>query len=214
MNSKLRILNDCSTSLVHDLLRDSGLEDFTLPNRITALLPSKTICGPAFTFDGEIVSGASKKEVISRWMRLLDCCLPGQIWTSQPNSHEVAQMGGLSAQILMSKGVLGCIIDGALRDSDEIIKLGFPCWRICHTPRDIFDGFLPSNHNIPIKIGDVLIEPGDWLHADLDGIVRIPLRHLDDIVAQATDAKNNEKKIQASISAGVDPLTAYQTFKN
>ena len=59
-----------------------------------------------------------------------------------------------------------------------------------------------------------MIEPGDWLHADLDGIVRIPLRHLDDIVAQATDAKNIEKKIQASILAGVDPLTAYQTFKN
>ena len=206
-------IQDCPTSLIHDAMRDLNFENFTLPSRIQPLQHGKVICGPAFTFEGRINPSANRADIISAWMHLLDNCMPGQIWTSQPNNQEIAQMGGLSAEILMSKGVAGCIIDGALRDSVEITNLGFPCWRTQHTPKDIFCGFIPKGHNLAIKIGNVVIEPNDWLHADQDGVVRIPLSDLDNVSAKALKLMKMEKEALASIMDGKDPLTAYCDFK-
>ena len=205
-------LGRCYTGVIHDVMRASGLRNFTLPPRITPLQPEKTLCGPAFTIEGRMDETADAHETLLAWTGLLSQCKPGHIWTAQPNTHLVAQMGELSAETLHRKGVLGCVLDGALRDASFILDLGFACWRTHHTPRDIVGTWLPKSVDVEIMIGDVLIRPGDWLHGDRDGMVRIPFERLDEILEQSTEAMQTENLVRKAILEGVDPQQAYLRF--
>ena len=129
-----------------------------------------------------------------------------------PHTSDLAQMGELSAETLHKKGVLGCVLDGALRDSNFILKLGFPCWRTHHTPRDIVGSWLPTGVNASIRIGDVLIHPGDWLHGDRDGMVRVPAADVDDILEKSIEAMETENKVRTAILGGTDPQDAYREY--
>jgi len=209
---RLEQLKTCYTSVIHDVMRARGLKNFTLPAAITPLQPEVTLTGPAWTVEGRIDESADPHETLLAWTGLLSKAKPGHIWTAQPHNHVVAQMGELSAETLHRKGVLGCVLDGGLRDADFIMRLGLPCWRVFHTPRDIVGMWLPTAHEVPIMIGEVRIEPGDWLHGDRDGMVRIPAAILDEVVPAAVEAMQTESKVRAAILEGIDPQEAYRRF--
>jgi regulator of RNase E activity RraA len=118
-------------------------------------------------------------------------------------------MGELSAETLHRKRVLGCVVDGGLRDANFILRLGFPVWHAFHTPRDVVGHWLPTATDVPIHIDDVLIRPGDWLHGDRDGMVRIPAERVAKVAEKAVAAMNTESLVRRAILDGVDPQEAY-----
>ena len=212
IDERIERFRSCYTSVVHDVMRAAGKLDFTLPSRIRPLQPEMTLCGPAFTIEGRPELAADPHETLLEWTGLLSKCPEGHIWTAQPHTSDLAQMGELSAETLHKKGVLGCVLDGALRDSNFILKLGFPCWRTHHTPKDVVGSWLPTGINEGIRIGDVSVRPGDWLHGDRDGMVRVPAADVDDILEKSIAAMETENKVRTAILAGTDPQDAYRKY--
>lgn len=210
---RIKTFQACYTGVVHDIMRGRGMRNFTLPKRITPLQPEMTLCGPAFTIEGRLEETAQAHETFLAWTGLLSTCPSGHIWTAQPHTHDLAQMGELSAETLHAKGVLGCVLDGAIRDSHFLLDLGFPSWRTHHTPNDIVGRWLPTASNIDIMIGDVLVRPGDWLHGDRDGMVRVPIEILDEVIAESTDAMQTENMVRTAIIGGMDPQEAYLKWR-
>ena len=202
-------LKGCYTSVVHDVMRAMGLRNFTLPPRLRPLDPEGVLTGPAFTVEGRIDETADPHQTLLAWTGLLSKARPDHVWVSQPHNHRVAQMGELSAETLQRKGVLGCVADGGLRDTNFILRLGFPCWGAFHTPRDIVGMWLPTGTDVPILIDDVLIRPGDWVHGDRDGMVVIPVDHVASVAEQAVVAMSTESQVRRAILEGVDPQEAY-----
>lgn len=208
MTDAAALLRACYTSVVHDVLRATGLRDFTLPPRLRPLDPAGVLCGPAWTVEGHMVQ-ADAHETLLAWTGLLSQAPEGHVWAAQPNTHEVAQMGELSAETLHRKGVLGVVTDGAIRDANFILRLGFACWGTHFTPRDVVGCWLPTATGGAIRIGDVTIRSGDWLHGDRDGMVVIPADRVDDVAGRATDAMSTESLVRRAILDGVDPQQAY-----
>lgn len=202
-------LKACYTSVVHDVMRAMGLRNFTLPPALRPLQPEMTLTGPAWTVEGRIDETADPHETLLAWTGLLSQAPAGHIWTAQPHNATVAQMGELSAETLHRKGVLGCVVDGGLRDTNFLLRLGFPCWGRFHTPRDVVGLWLPTATEVEIMIGEVAIAPGDWLHGDRDGMVRIPAAVLDEVIPAAITAMNTESKVRKAILEGMDPQEAY-----
>lgn len=211
-DSRIEIFKTCYTGVVHDVMRAMGLRQFTLPSRITPLQPEITLCGPAFTIEGRPDETADAHETLLAWTGLLSNCPEGHIWTAQPHTHDLAQMGELSAETLHRKGVLGCVLDGALRDSHFILNLGFPCWRTHHTPRDVVAQWVPTATDVEIMIEDVRIRPGDWLHGDRDGMICVPVEHLDEVIGKSTEAMHTESLVRKAILNGTDPQEAYLKY--
>lgn len=211
-DQRLEAYRSCYTGVIHDVMRGMGQRNFTLPPRIMPLQPQMTLCGPAWTVEGRVDETADAHETLLAWTGLLSQAKPGHVWTAQPNTHLIAQMGELSAETLHRKGVLGCVLDGALRDANFILDLGMPCWRTHHTPRDIVGFWLPIGTDVDIMIEEVLIRPGDWLHGDRDGMVRIPAEMLDDVLEKSLTAMKTESKVRKAILEGVDPQEAYLKF--
>jgi regulator of RNase E activity RraA len=131
---------------------------------------------------------------------------------SQPNDRVVAHMGELSAETLKSKGVLGCLVDGYVRDAGFLLKMGFQSWARGFTPRDIVGYWLPTGFDVPIRIGDVMIMPGDFLVADRDGAICVPKGMTQRIVEAAEAAISTESQVRKAILDGVDPQQAYLRF--
>jgi regulator of RNase E activity RraA len=211
-DSRLDRLRSCYTSVLHDVMRAMGLRNFTLPPRLRPLNPEGVLTGPAFTIEGRIVEGADAHQTLLQWTGLLSKCPAGHVWVAQPNNQIVAQMGELSAETLHRKGVLGVVTDGALRDTNFILKLGLPCWGTHYTPRDVVGLWLPNAIGDSIRIEDVTVNPGDWVHGDRDGMVVIPAAHLDEVIETGVAAMATESKVRRAILDGMDPQDAYLKY--
>ncbi|MCP4382284.1 MAG: RraA family protein [Hyphomicrobiales bacterium] len=205
-------LVQCYTGVVHDVMRADGHRNFTLPPDMTPLIPDQVLCGPAFTISGHIDESADPHETLLAWTGLLSKARSGHIWAAQPNDNTIAHMGELSAETLAKRGIRGCVIDGGIRDTRFLVDIGFQAWRRFHTPRDIVGMWLPDAVDVEIVIGDVAIQPGDYLLGDLDGMVRIPKDKAADIAARASEAMQTENKVRTAILEGTDPQEAYLQY--
>ena len=205
-------LETCYTGVVHDIMRARGMRNFTLPYDITPLLAERTLCGPAFTIEGRPDDTADGHQTLLEWTGLLSKAKSGHIWVCQPHTHDLAQMGELTAETLQKKGVLGCVLDGHARDTNFLINIGFQTWRRGHTPNDIVGRWLPTATEIPIQIGDVRIEPGDYLLGDRDGMVRVPRAIAEEVTDKSIEAMQTENKVRTAIMQGTDPQQAYLKY--
>jgi regulator of RNase E activity RraA len=206
-------LSPCHASIVHDVMRNMGATAFTLPADITPLVADQKLCGPVMTIEGSLVAEADPHETLLGWTGLLSQAKAGHIWVCQPHNQEIALMGELSAETLQSKGMLGCVIDGGARDTNLLVELRFATWRRFNTPRDIVGRWLPKGVDVDITIGEVVIQAGDFLVADRDGVVRIPRIMVAEVTEKACVAMQTENKVRNAIMQGVDPQQAYLQFR-
>jgi regulator of RNase E activity RraA len=202
----------CYTGVVHDVMRAMGLRDFTLPAELRPILPEQAMAGPAFTIEGRVDPNADAHQTLLAWTGLLSQAPAGSIWVSQPNDRVVAHMGELSAETLKNKGVRGCVADGFIRDVNFLLAIGFQAWCRGFTPRDIVGHWLPKATNVPVTIGGVVIEPGDYMVGDRDGLIRVPKDRAAEIAAQAETAMATESLVRKAILAGTDPQQAYLKY--
>jgi 4-hydroxy-4-methyl-2-oxoglutarate aldolase len=204
-------LSRCYTGIIHDTMRAMGLSDFTLPPDLRPLLPGEKLAGPAFTVEGK-TGEFDAHETLLGWTGLLSAAKPGHVWVCQPNTQEVALMGELSAETLKNKGVRGCVIDGLSRDTEFMIEMGFQAFFKAYTPRDIVGVWLPKAVDEPVKIGKVWIRPCDYILGDRDGVVRIPVEVIEEVLEKAEIAIGAENKVRSAILSGMDPQAAYLQF--
>jgi 4-hydroxy-4-methyl-2-oxoglutarate aldolase len=205
-------LERCYSGILHDVMRAAGMRDFTLPPTLRPLIPGQKLCGPAFTVSGRVSVGSDAHQTLLQWTGLLSKAKSGHVLVIQPNDSTVAHMGELSSETLKLKGVRGVIADGGVRDAEFIIALGFQVWHRYFTPRDVVGYWLPDAFDQPVTIGDVLIEPDDYLLGDLDGVVRIPKAAIESVLHQAETAMAQENKVRSAILEGVDPQEAYLRY--
>lgn len=205
-------LGRCYTGVVHDVMRGRGMRDFVLPHQIRPLFPKRALAGPIWTVAGRVKPRADPHDTLLAWTGLLAQAKRGHVVVCQPNTHDVALMGELSAETLKLRGVLGYVVDGACRDLAFIEELGFQvCFRHA-TPRDIVGFWMPERFDEPIRIGDVLISAGDYLLADVDGIIILPRSRVEEIVGAAETAIGTESSVRKAILEGVDPQEAYRRY--
>lgn len=205
-------LEACYTGVVHDIMRGMGLRDFVLPPELRPILPGRAMAGPAFTVLGKVDPAADAHETLLRWTGLLSQAPAGSVWVSQPNDRVVAHMGELSAETLKHKGLRGCVIDGYVRDVGFLLEIGFQCWCRGFTPRDIVGYWLPAATNVDVRIGEVIVAPGDYLIGDRDGLIRIPAMMAEEVVAASEKAMATESLVRKAILAGLDPQQAYLRY--
>ena len=205
-------LAKCYTGVVHDVMRKMGHRDFTLPPRLRPILPAQAMAGPAFTILGKVDPTADPHETLLAWTGLLSKCPSGHIWVNQPNDNTIAHMGELSAETLQDKGVRGAIADGMIRDTDFLLKIGFQTWCTGFTPRDIVGWWLPAAWDVPIRIGEVDIEPGDYMVGDRDGLIRVPKDIALEVIEASESDINTESAIRTAIRGGMDPQEAYLKY--
>lgn len=205
-------LSKCYTGVVHDIMRDDGHKNFTLPSSIRPSKNKYILAGQIFTMEGSVDQTLDHHETLLAWTGFLSKAPNNKVVICQPNNHEVALMGELSAETLQLKGVRGYIVDGGARDLDFILKIDFPLWSSFYTPRDVVGFWKPTDFEKTIKIGDTVINNNDYVLADIDGVVIIPQNNIEDILNRSEKLINTENLVRKSIKEGMDPQEAYLKY--
>lgn len=134
----------------------------------------------------------------------IDRAVPGDvIVVDAGGSLDNALMGELMLAYAIKKGVVGFVINGAIRDLDNFRETNLPTWAAGVTHRGPYkDG--PGEVNVPISIDGMVINPGDIIIGDSDGVLCIPINEAE-AVLKATQAKSDaEIKQMAAIEAGTN----------
>lgn len=202
-------LQACYSGAVFDVLRDLGHANCVLPRTILAVDPDTSVCGRVFTIRGRPDDTVDAHQSLLAWTELLTVVPKDHVAICQPQDDVRALMGELSAEALQSRGVRGYIVDGGSRDNGFIRRLGFPVFARFRTPRDIVAAWVPEAYGEPITIGQVRIATGDWVVADIDGIVVIPAALAEETVAKVEAVMRQENLVRKAILDGVSPQEAY-----
>jgi len=205
-------LRACYTGAVHDVLRMMGHERVVLPAAIKPLDPSLKLAGPVWTVSGHLDRTKTRHETLLGWCTLLSKAPAGHVVVCQPNNHEVAMMGELSAQTLAARGVLGFVVDGGSRDTGLVLEQRFPVWCSFLTPSDIVARWIPDAYGAPVDIGGVTISTGDFLLADRDGVVIVPRAIAEEVVTRTEEVVSTESDMRRALVGGMDPVEAYNTY--
>ncbi len=207
-------LDRCYTGAVYDVMRSRGLENCLLPHSIVGLDLETRVAGPVFTLQGTPVEARSDDETdyLLPWVKFLSAAPADHVIVCQPNSDALALIGELSAETLKHRGIRGYIVDGGTRDNGFIRNIGFPVFCRFRTPRDIVGKWAPQATGQPITIGDVLIRCGDFVLADIDGVVVIPAEVAEAVVIEVEEVIQQEDKVRNAVLSNIDPVDAYLKY--
>jgi len=165
------------------------------------------ICGPAFT-----VECHPKDNLMLH--KALEKAQPGDIIVASTGGHyEAGYFGGLMATSAIARKVGGLAIDGCIRDSEEIIKTKWPvfCRGFC-----IFGTAKtgPGLVNHPIIFGGTLVNPGDLILGDGDGMVVVARVDCKTVLEKSIERVEAEKKKSAQLAAGISSVEFNKLGKN
>jgi len=114
--------------------------------------------------------------------------------------------GGLMGGLAQNRGIRGMIVDGAGRDTDELEEINWPIWTRAITPRGTHTMFSERREelsiNVPIACGGVVVNPGDFIVADLMGVVVVPLESAEEVVRLAQEQADREVATRAWVAQG------------
>jgi 4-hydroxy-4-methyl-2-oxoglutarate aldolase len=204
--------NALYTAAVTDALDHRGLLRQTLPPSLAPLEPGMRLAGPAFTVEGRPRRDVDYDQSVRGTLAMLGSVPAGHVVVYQTNDTETAHLGELSVVSLASRGAVGAVIDGGCRDVEFILREGFPVFARHTTPQDCSPRWEVTATEVPITIGDVVVEPGDYLFADRDGIAVVPAALRDEVLVEAEAKVVTENEIRAAIRAGDLPLAAYERY--
>ncbi len=133
-------------------------------------------------------------------LRAIEHAQPGDVLVIDAGGTDRATVwGGRSTIAAKARMLAGLVTNGAVRDVDQIASLGFPIFAHGISVRGTMrthDGWL----QIPVSVGGVVVQPGDYIVADSDGVVVVPSARVGEVMALATsrDAQEREKERQAA----------------
>lgn len=110
-------------------------------------------------------------------------------------------------------GALGFIIDGAVRDVDELEALGLHIYARAVSPRQGARRFVTTAVDSPIMCGSVRIRPGDLIVGDADGVAVLPHEHAANIVERAEAIEQVEMTMKAFLDSGNTLVAAVEKYK-
>ncbi|MEO6413322.1 MAG: RraA family protein [Pedococcus sp.] len=105
-----------------------------------------------------------------------------------------ALMGDILAELFRSRGAVGAIVDGAVRDRDQIRELGFPIWSRAVGPAGPWKNG-PGAIGTPVAIGGVVIHSGDIVVADSDGITAVSQHKAKDLTVELERIREFETRM-------------------
>jgi len=198
MEEKIKELSKFGTATIHEAIGKVG----NLPMQIKPLNKSMRLCGPAYPVKlkpfNNILLHRAYAYAPNGSIIVADC----------QGGYEGGYWGDLLTLGSMQQGVEGLVIDGCVRDADDIEKLGFPVFcrglSILGTGKDG-----AGTLNETITIGKVKIAPGDIIVGDRDGVVVVPADRIDEAIEKSIAREEKEENVRRQLREGKNSLEIY-----
>ena len=209
-------LTELSTATLSDGMQRAGITPGILEPAIRPVLPFTRMAGTAVTVK------LKRSETPSSYSRLmadafeagLKVVSPVLVIESPPDLLGTAVIGSGGAHVMRTHyGFAGCVVNGPIRDTDDMRRMNFAAFARFVHPQYVFGQLEGVSFNEPVTVGGVEIFPGDIIVGDNDGVVAIRPQALDEIVAAADEVLASEQKILKEIDAGSPYLEVLRRYQ-
>lgn len=193
------------TAAVNDALRERKLLNQTLPNGIMPLRDHMKAAGFAFTIKG--AKNLTLKNEMAERAKMLDAIQENSfvVWDTSLD-RDSAHWGECMTMAAQRKHCRGAAVDGGVRDTDRVLELGFPLWIRYRSSNGMLGRFRISAWQTPILMGDVIVNPGDLIFADIDGALCVPRAVCVPVLERAEEIANGESELKKWINQGMSAV--------
>jgi 4-hydroxy-4-methyl-2-oxoglutarate aldolase len=203
-------------AVVCDVLDALGYRNQAMHARLRPLLPGMKTCGlagRARTVRWMETDYVVEEDPYGLEIEAIDSLRRGDVVVhSTDRSGKSAPWGELMTTVAMRNGAVGCVCDALVRDCVRMVELGFPVYCTGTCPLDSKGRGRVMAYDVPVQCGEVLVEPGQIVFADYDGIVVIP-REVEQLVIQRSLEKSEgENKTRLELQAGKTLREVYDKY--
>jgi len=171
------------------------------------------IVGPASTAVLRRVLKTDARTYPNQALQILDEAPAGNILVYVlEDGLNIAGMGNLMATTAQVRGLAGAVIDGGVRDVEEITQIGFPVYSRSITPATSVGRLVSVSKNEPVTCAGIRVRPGDYIMGDSDGIVVVPVETAAKVVELIRQYDEKESKMVPIIKETKSMLKALEKY--
>ncbi|HXY40089.1 MAG TPA: RraA family protein [Vicinamibacteria bacterium] len=198
--------------VVCDVLDGLGHRRQAMHQRLRPLDPARcTIAGRARTVRWMEMDYVVEEDPYGLEIDLMDSLRPGDVVVhSTDHGCTNAPWGELMSAAARQRGAVGCVCDSLIRDCLKIIALGFPVFHVGIRPVDSQGRGRVMAYDVPVQCGGVLVQPGELVFGDFDGVVVVPRAVEDEVLQRAAEKVEKENASRRELLAGRSLREVYQ----
>lgn len=193
---------------VADAIYRSGGTEQVLPSSLRPLFPETRVVGVAFTVQGTAIEQCGWEEGVERidsYLRVFEELQPDDVLVSVNGESHVGHFGELTGNSAQLHGCRGVILDGNLRDIQGLREIGLQVFYRDLSPLNAIGRWEMAAAQVPVRIGDIDIYPGDIIFAEFDGVLVIPQAEAEAVLFAAEAVEKGEELVRADLRDGMSP---------
>lgn len=204
------------TPLVYDAMEALGMPGRAMESGIYPLIPEMKVAGPAFTV--RRCSTPTRDPFIHNLrLGMMKSMIDGCVLLSDVQGNKnCGQFGEITATAMRAHGCVGAVIDGSTRDSVHLIKMNFPTFTRFRSPVEGLGRSVIVDFLIPIYVngvdGQLLVNPGDMILADNDGVVIVPADRTIEVLELAESWFEGESATRSDMASGMNPIDVFNKY--
>lgn len=208
-------------ALVGDVLDKLGFLNQFIAQNIKPVSNDMVVIGRAKTVvecdvDKIPVNGKDSEKLIKEpfglMFKALDSLKPNEVYVCDGASYDYALWGGLMSTRAMHLGATGAVVNGFHRDTNEILKLGFPTFSMGSYAQDQGPRGKVVDYDCPIRFNGIKINPGDLIYGDRDGVIIVPDEVVTEAFSGAIEKARGEKTVQKALESGMSSMDAFKKY--
>jgi regulator of RNase E activity RraA len=205
------------SAVIGDIMDQLGYFNQFMPPQIQPLRNDMIVAGRALTVleadTGQDIDSRLIDKPFGVMLEALDDLKRNEVYTCTGASPTYALWGELMATRAKKLGSAGAVVNGYSRDTNGILAIDFPTFSYGRYAQDQAPRGKVVDFRVPVKMDNVLINPGDIIFGDLDGVCVIPKEIEEEVIIKALEKASAEKTVQKAIEGGMSVIEAFAKYK-
>ena len=211
--SNFNFLESLFTPLVSDVMDRLGISGYVLPHSIQSIFPDTHLKIAGYAYPCRVIPTDEYIE-IDNLLKMVDSIPADAIVVVAADSDiDAALWGGLMSTRAKTRGARGAVVNGGVRDIEQISLLDFPVFGSYRCIKDIRKRGYMAEYGVEVVLEGVHIKPDDIIFGDANGVVIIPSEFQEIIFTELHRSFDGEKRTESGLLSGKSAQELFGEFK-